>query len=316
MNSDLKMLVYNENGTEKYEDVLREAGFTSIQTATSEEEAKSKLSETEVIFCWKFPTHLLSLSDANSVRWIQSMGAGVDDLVYDENIPENILLTRVVDQFGGKISEYVFAYLLFISQDISRTREAQKQRRWEAFLPDFLAGKTIGIAGLGSIGSELVRKARTFDMEVHGLSFSGKNASLVDRHFFASDWLSFVKDLDVLVLTLPLTEETNQIVSTDILENMKKNSVLVNVGRGGLISENDLVFVLQSGHLNAAILDVFTVEPLPLESELWSLSNVYITPHIAGPSLAEDVGNFFVDNLKQYIINKPLIGLIQRNKGF
>src|SRR5690625_2473136 len=110
MHSNLKVLVYREDGTGKYEDVLRKTGLASVEIATSETEAAEKLSGVDIIFCWKFPTHLLSLPGASSVRWIQSMGAGVDDLVSDKNIPKDILLTRIVDQFGGQISEYTFAY--------------------------------------------------------------------------------------------------------------------------------------------------------------------------------------------------------------
>ncbi|MDQ7862435.1 NAD(P)-dependent oxidoreductase [Peribacillus frigoritolerans] len=102
---------------------------------------------------------------------------GSNDLIADQSIPQNITLTRIIDQFGAYISEYVFLFLLDVVKDGPRMKQSQLERRWDPFISETLKGKTIGIAGLGSIGAELVRKARAFDMNVHGLSFSGKTSN-------------------------------------------------------------------------------------------------------------------------------------------
>jgi len=287
-----------------------------VQSASTPEAAARLLPDVDVILCWKFPTHLLSSPAAANVRWVQSMGAGVDDLVADKTIPSGISITRIVDQFGAYIAEYVFTYLLYLTKDVQRMRASQLERKWDAFLTGTLGGKKMGVAGLGSIGVEIVRKAAAFDMTVHGLSISGANADIVDRHYAATQWPAFVSDLDVLVLTLPLTPATEHVINRDVLMKMKPGAWLVNVGRGKVVTEQDLVDVLQSGHLGGAVLDVFEQEPLPQDSPLWSLPNAILTPHISGPSTLEGVGRFFLDNLARYISGTPLCGLVNRAVGY
>ncbi len=314
--SQPNILVYSPKQAGAYATCIRDYGFTSISVATTPEEAERYLPDTEVILGWKFPTHLLNKPIASSVRWYQSTGAGVNDLLADKSIPNDITITRIVDQFGGYISEYVFTFLLYLLKDVQRMKQSQLEHRWDPFISESLIGKTIGVAGLGSIGAEIVRKARAFDMNVDGLSFSGKHAQLVDHHYTPDEWLKFVKDLDYLVLTLPLTKATHHVINRDILQVMKSTAVLVNVGRGALIDEGDLYSVMQSGHLQAAILDVFETEPLPKEHAFFSVPNVYVTSHLSGPSTTDGVSRFFVENIKRYLNKQPLNGLVDRKRGY
>ncbi|MFC0612239.1 D-2-hydroxyacid dehydrogenase [Scopulibacillus daqui] len=310
------ILIYSPDQADSYAECIRGYGFSSVKAASTVEEAEKYLPGTEVILAWKFPTQLLHKPIASSVRWFQSMGAGVDDLASDTHIPENIILTRIVDQFGGYISEYVFTYLLYLVKDVPRMSKAQLERRWDPFISETLAGKTIGIAGLGSIGAEIVRKARSFDMNVYGLSFSGKQAELVDRHFASDEWKVFVKEIDYLVLTLPLTKATHHVVNRDVLLAMKPESAIINVGRGALINEKELLAVMRSGHLQGAVLDVFETEPLPKGHPFWEMPHVYVTSHLSGPSTRDGVSRFFVDNLNRYLNKQPLQGLVDRKRGY
>lgn len=316
MKAQPNILVYHPKQAVVYAKWIQDSGYISVRAAATPEEAEQYLPATEVILGWKFPTQLLSEPIASTVRWFQSTGAGVDDLTSDPSIPKDIILTRIVDQFGTYISEYVFTYILYILKDVPRMRQSQMERRWEPFIAETLADKTIGVAGLGSIGGEIVRKARAFNMRVHGLSFSGKQAAIVDRHFMVAEWEEFVKELDYLVLTLPLTKDTYHILNRTILLGLKQDASIINVGRGSLIDEKDLLSVLQSGHLQSAILDVFETEPLPKDHAFYSLSNVYVTSHLSGPSTAEGVCRFFTENVKRYLTNQPLKGLVNRTKGY
>lgn len=316
MNKAAKILIYTPSDASTYADMLNEKGYTNVHAATTPEEAEANLPGTEILMQWKFPLHLLERPEASSVKWIQSLGAGVDDLMRSTSIHEDIMITRIVDQFGGPMSEYVFAQLLYVYQDIARSQAAQKERSWQPFLTQLLQGQTIGIAGLGSIGKEAIRKARAFDMKVYGLSYSGKEAHLVDRHFGPNEWHDFVKDLDVLVLILPLTEQTRHAVNRDVLLAMKPSACLVNIGRGSLIAEEELIDVLRSGHLRAAILDVFEKEPLPADNPLWTLPQAYITPHMSGPSTKERLGQYLLANLERYEKGEPLTGVVNRKAGY
>lgn len=315
--SEPKILVYSKNDAELYAHMLRtQEGLANVHAASTPEEAEAQLEGTEVVLGWKLPLQLLARPQAQSVRWIQSMGAGVDDLVSSPHIAATVRLTRIVDQFSAPMAEYVFAHLLAEYQNLQRTRAAQLDKEWRPFVPELLSGKTIGIAGLGSIGSEMVRKARAFDMTVHGLSYTGKQAQLVDRHYGPSEWREFVSELDCLVLVLPLTAETAQVVDRDVLLAMKPDAVLVNVGRGKLIVEDDLIAVLQAGHLRAAILDVFTQEPLAPDSPLWELPNVHVTPHLSGMNTDERICRYFADNVRRYLRGDQLMGAVDRRAGY
>ncbi|MNI15474.1 Glyoxylate/hydroxypyruvate reductase A [compost metagenome] len=310
-----KIMIYHHEA-EKYAEMIRANGYREVEIAKTPDEADRVLPGTEVILSMNIPTFLLSKPEAASVQWIQSIGAGVDKLISDQSLPEHIIITRIVDQFGGLISEYVFAFLLFHCKNMPRLLTAQLDRQWDFFRPGSLEGKIIGVAGLGSIGGEIINKSRAFHMTVHGLSYSGKQADLVDHHYTVAEWKKFVSELDYLILTLPLTPESKHVINRDVLLSMKPGSCLVNVGRGQLIVEQDLIDILMIRQDITAVLDVFEKEPLDSESPLWSMPNVHITPHLSGPSHIENVSRFFLDNLRQYEQGEPLEGIVNRGKGY
>jgi glyoxylate/hydroxypyruvate reductase A len=153
-------------------------------------------------------------------------------------------------------------------------------------------------------------------MRIHGLSKTASASHLVDRHFTPDGWIEFVRDLDVLVLALPLTRETEGVVDGRVIASMRSGAVLVNVGRGLLVDEVALVDALCHGTIGGAVLDVFQTEPLPPDSPLWNLHGVTVTPHISGPSTIEGVGAFFLDNVHRFVRGDPLAGAVDRWRGY
>lgn len=308
------ILIYSRD-PEPFRQWLEDHGCPGrCDAASSLEEAEAVIGDVDVILGGRIPDGLLAR--AHALRWFQSMNAGIENLVAAEGLRPEVLLTRVVDQFGGPISEYVFAELLARVREIERLREMQARREWRHFVTDTLAGKVLGVAGLGSIGKEIVRKGKAFDMTVYGLSRTGAGASSVDRHFDGDSWIDFVRDLDVLVLTLPLTPETEGVVDAQVLAAMPEKAILVNVGRGALIDEAALIRAVQEGRIAGAILDVFTQEPLPADNPLWDLPGVTVTPHISGPSTVEGVGRLFLENLKRFMNGETLVGIVDRGRGY
>ncbi len=285
----------------------------TVLAASSPEEARPLMGDVEILFGAGFSTAVVA--SAPRLQWIQSMNAGIEELAADW-IPNSVTVTRVVGQFGNSIAEYVFAELLARVREIERTRTAQRERRWEHFVSDTLEGKTLGVAGLGSIGREIVRKGRAFDMRVHGLSRTGESAGTVDRHFGPDEWPKFAAGIDVLVLTLPRTAETEGIVGRAVLETMRSDAVLINVGRGALVNEAALIEAVRERRIGGAILDVFQEEPLPESSALWSTPHVIVTPHISGPSTVEGVSQYFLANLERFRRGEPLIGVVDRTSGY
>ncbi len=286
----------------------------TVLSASTPEEAAALIGEVEILFGASFPLEVVASS--TRLRWIQSMNAGVEELLTAEAIPPAVTLTRVVDQFGKPIAEYVFAECLAQVRSLDRTRIAQREHHWDHFVAGTLEGKTLGVAGLGSIGQEIVRKGRAFDLRIHGLSRTGAAAHIVDRHFSPEEWEEFAAGVDVLVLTLPRTAETEGVVGRAVLEAMRPDSLLVNVGRGALVDEPALIESVRAGRIGKAILDVFAQEPLPADNPLWSEPNIVVTPHISGPSTVEGVGQFFLTNLKRYLAGESLLGVVDRTRGY
>ncbi|MCL5013082.1 MAG: D-2-hydroxyacid dehydrogenase [Firmicutes bacterium] len=267
----------------------------------------------EIIFGWRIPPHLYA--QASHLKWVQSMGAGVDDLVSNPHLSPSVVVTRIVGQFGPAIAEFVFSELLAHVRHIDRLRQQQNEHRWQPFPVESLEGRHFGIAGLGSIGRDLVRKAKAFDMTVLGLSRTPRR-NVVDHWFSASQWQEFVGTLDYLVVTLPSTPETRHVVDSQVFSHMKSDAIVVNVGRGDVINQEHLTAALLMHQIRGAVLDVFETEPLPADDILWELPNVRVSPHIAGPSLDEKTAQFFLNNVRKYLDHKPLVGLVNREQHY
>ena len=306
------ILVYHEKQAARYAQALSQMGFGRVVAAHDEESATRWLNEAEVLFAWRFPGALYG--HMPNLRWVQWMGAGVEDVA--DNIPDSVKLTRIVGQFGRVMAEYVFTWLLHEHQGVDRFLSAKRNHEWKPQRPESLAGKTLGVAGLGSIGQEVVRLGRAFGMKVVGLSRTGANQEWVDEHFFPSQWLDFAKRVDVLTVILPLTAETEQAVNEAVLSALKDTAILVNIGRGKTVDEAALRSRLETGSLRAAVLDVFAEEPLPSDHPFWEMPQVHLTPHISGPSLVQDVSHFFAANFERYARDLPLVGEVDTERGY
>lgn len=294
--------------------LLEHACPGTLLTASTPDEALRQVAEVEVILGWGIPAEVVQA--APRLTWVQNMGAGVERLIPAMRTRPEVRLTRIIGQFGVPMSEYVFAELLAHVRRVDVLRRLQERHEWEHIPVGTLNGTTIGIAGLGDIGTEMVRKARAFDMHVYGLSRSGAHATLVDRHFGPDEWCPFVRDLHFLVLVLPLTPETEGVVDARVLHAMRPDAVLVNVGRGRSVVEEDLISALREGRIGGAVLDVFAQEPLPTDSPFWDLPHTVVTPHVSGPSQVADVGRFFLENLRRWERGEPLLARVDLGRGY
>jgi phosphoglycerate dehydrogenase-like enzyme len=180
------------------------------------------------------------------------------------------------------VSEAAFSLILALSRDMPRMIANQAARRWERWPSQVLRGRTLGILGVGQIGAELALKAQVFGMTVVGISSSTRAVPGFDRMVERARLAEVAGDLDYLVLLTPHSPETHHIVNANVLSRMKRSAFLINVARGGVLDEADLIAALRAGIIRGAALDVFSEEPLPASNELWSLPNVLISPHLAG----------------------------------
>jgi glyoxylate/hydroxypyruvate reductase A len=248
------------------------------------------------------------------LKWFASLGAGTEHLINNPLIPESVTFTKVT-VYGEMMAEYVFAYLLYFCRDLPKYFRDQEKKVWEPARPERLRGKTMGILGLGSIGKEIAKRGKQFGMEVLGVKRNPESVENVDQVFSSKDLGKMIPLVDILINTLPLTPETYHLLGEREIGLMKEGAILFSIGRGKTIDERALTLALKSGKIKA-ILDVFEEEPLSKESELWSLENVIITPHVSGINLPEEICEEFVQNYEKWVRGEPLTNLVDREKGY
>lgn len=255
------------------------------------------------------------LSSASRLQWVQSSWAGVDRLCQAQQRSDYVL-TGVKDIFGALITEYVMTYVFVLERKMFAMREDQANKRWQPRPYRPAAEISLGIIGLGSIGQHLAKTAAGFGIRVIGMNRSGKPCEGVEKIYTEATLAEFLAEPDYLILTLPDTPKTRHFINAETLAMMKSSVVLINVGRGSIINESDLVTALQQQKIAAAVLDVFETEPLPEDSLLWELPNVYVTPHVAAPSCPQDVVEIFVENYGRFTRGESLLHLIDFERGY
>lgn len=255
------------------------------------------------------------LSAARQLAWVQSSFAGVEALCAP-GLRRDYVLTGVKGVFGPLMSEYVFAYLLALERSLFVARANQAERRWRDLPYRRLRDLTLGICGLGDIGGHIAATAAHFGLRVVAYNRTPGRAPHVERIFSGEEFAAFLALPDYLVLVLPHTAATDGLIDRSALANMKPSAVLINVGRGSAVNEADLAAALREGCIRAAVLDVFTTEPLPQNSPLWGLPNCFITPHNSARSFAEDVVPIFCDNYQRWREGRPLRYTVDFAKGY
>jgi glyoxylate/hydroxypyruvate reductase A len=304
------ILIYHPTRAQEYAELLRPMlPNARLLICATPAEAAPLVPEAQVLFSWRFPPALFP--QARQLAWVQSMGAGVEDLVAAP-VPAGCTVTRVEGLFGSFMSEYAFAHMLAHSQQLPRLQANQQARRWEPFQAGRLAGKRLGVAGAGSIGEAVAGMGKAFGMAVWALVREARPIDGVDRVFLPGEARTFTAGVDYLVSSLPLTPATVGLIDP---REMKPGSLLINVGRGATIDEGALLTAVRSGRMQA-VLDVFAHEPLPAEHPFWATPGITVTPHISGPSIPAEVAEFFAANYRRFTAGLPLVGLVDRQRGY
>ncbi len=249
-----------------------------------------------------------TLAGAPGVRWIHLSTAGFDWALVPEVEERKIMLTRSAEAKRDAVAEFTIAFIFQTSKRLPMLQNAQAEHRWARPDPDFVRGKTVGIIGAGAIGCEVARLAHALGMRVIGTKRNPEALPYFDQ-VLAPDALTQVFGAaDFVVLACPLTHETRNLIGAEQLRQMKPSAYLINIARGGIIVEADLIHALQEGWIAGACLDAFEQEPLPPDSALWNAPNTIITPHCAyaSPRNIDSVVDEFIVNLNHYRRNEPL----------
>lgn len=285
--------------------------------AQDEESLERHIADADVLVGQKFPIHLFE--SARKLRWFQCTNAGIDTVLPIREKATNLIVTNARGIHGDSISDYVMAGVTMLHWDFRRLLNEQAQRRWSPRYVAPLSDKTLGVVGLGAIGATIARRAKAAGMTVVG---SKRDISVpiegVDR-LFGSDQLGELLALcDFVVLAVPATPDTVHLIGSKELAAMKPDAFLVNIARGEVVVESDLIEALQSQRIAGAMLDVFQQEPLPYDSPLWTMSNVIATPHIAGAptNYHERLFEIFAGNVERFLSGQPLNNHVDLARGY
>jgi len=253
--------------------------------------------------------------DYSNLKWVHSLGAGVDRFLYKKQWNENVLLTRTICSFGQRISEYCLSYILMDLQCHSEFKTLKSQKKWQPTTPKLLNNQKVMVYGTGEIGQTLAKTLSSFGVEVFGVSLSGKEKEYFKEVMTLNEHFPRLREMDYLINTLPLTEQTEKLFN-DTLLNQVSQVGFINVGRGNSVDEKALLQALNDNRIRFAVLDVFTQEPLPEDHEFWNQSNVWVTPHISAVTTPEEGVECFIDTLKNIEENKPLHNKVDVSKGY
>lgn len=277
--------------------------------------------DAEIIAGWKKGLDEYCLVPDSKLKWLQSWSAGVNTLPLEKLEAHNILLTGASGVHAYPISETIFALMLGLTRKIHTYVQNQQAKTWHhANMKLEIHGKTIGIIGVGTIGKETAKISRAFGMKVLGVRHSGQPAEFVDEMYTTDQLDAILPQCDYVVVTLPLTKETRRMFGAKQFKLMKPEAFFINIGRGEIVVEEEIVKALQEGEIAGAGLDVFEKEPLSQDSPLWEMENVIITPHTSGSTEHYNVRvveNILIPNLKSYLSGEaPSINLVDYAKGY
>ncbi|MFI5070686.1 MAG: D-2-hydroxyacid dehydrogenase [Terriglobales bacterium] len=292
---------------------------------SDDDQIEKQISDAEIVVTWTL--RLNQFNAAKKLRWIHSPAAAVHQLLFPELIASDVILTNGSDVHGATVAELVIALIFALAKKLPLAMRCQQQRVWgqnqvweSRPQPREVAGATLGLIGLGSIGTEVAKRASALGMRVIAVRniVAAEKPENVEQVYASSQINLMLSKSDYVVIAAPLTSSTAGMINADRLASMKPDSYLINVSRGQLVDESALAEALRLGKIAGAALDVFEKEPLPPDSPLWDLQNLLITPHIAGFSanLWEKHYAFFTENLRRYLSHRPLVAVVDKSKGY
>lgn len=314
----MKILINTEITSEHRQQIEAVSEQLHIIEAQNSAEALRNIGDTDVVF-GGFNRTLFE--NAKQLKWVQVLSAGVDGLLFPEFVQSDVVLTSAKGFVGPHLADQAWALILGLLRGIGRSvRERTWDNRMSIRLATWeLSERTLGIVGLGGTGIDVARRAQGFDMRTIAVDPETVDApSFVHEVWQMNRFHELLAQSDVVAICAPLTPETHGMFNDAAFQAMQSHALLVNVTRGKIIDGPALLRALNNGSIGGAGLDVTPEEPLPTDSPLWDMPNVIITPHVAGGSpirLDRTVG-LFCDNLERTLVGKPLLSIIDKEKGY
>jgi phosphoglycerate dehydrogenase-like enzyme len=290
-----------------------EAEIVIVRTA---EELRAAQPGAEILFLNDFRSNLLREAGSGELRWIHTSSIGVDALLTEEIVNGDIVVSNSRGVCERPIAEWILGVLLMFTKDLRRTLELQQERRWLHRETEPLLGRKVLVVGPGPVGRETVLLLRAAGMDVTVVGRSAREDPVLGAIGAFADLDRMLGEADDVVLTLPLTEATRGLFDAGRLARMRPGARLVNVGRGAVVVDRDLIDAIDTGHLGGAALDVFEQEPLPEDSPFWSRSSILVSPHASGDLVGwrGRVVDCFAENLRRWKAGEPLRDVVDVTK--
>jgi phosphoglycerate dehydrogenase-like enzyme len=333
----MKLVIHPPVEDDRLAKIVAAAGAMRVVNATASDQAVSELSDADAFFGKITPA---MLSNARQLRWVQSATASLEHYMFPELVQHPCELTNMRGLFSDVIADHVFGYIICFARNLHTYIRNQMATRWEpvggeATRGTFAAGggavtaidlghmhlsdATLGIVGLGSIGSEIARRGMAFGMPVLAVDPVATEAPAGVQSLWRLDRLDeLLGRSDFVVVAAPHTPDTAKMFRRERFQKMKRSAYFINIGRGAIVDLTDLTAALEHHEIAGAALDVFETEPLPGNHPLWKMTNVIITPHIAGnsPRIAERHLAVLVDNIGHFTRGEPLRNVVNKERWF
>jgi phosphoglycerate dehydrogenase-like enzyme len=326
----MKIVIHPPVDDARLAKIREAAGSARVLNAATEEAAREEIPDADA-FLGKITPPLLAA--ARNLRWVQAFTASLEHYVFPALVTHPCLLTNMRGLFSDVIADHVFGYILCFARNLHVYLRRQREGRWAPVGGDMdqqpfatgastvtpidrahvhLADATLGVVGMGAIGSEVARRGRAFGMRVLGVDPVSPDAWPLDR---LDDLLA---ESDYVVICAPHTPDTQGMFHRGRLRTMKRTAVLINIGRGAIVPLADLTAALEAREIAGAALDVFETEPLPPDHPLWKREDVILTPHIAAASvrIAERHLATLLDNVRRFTRGEPLLNVVNKEKWF
>ncbi len=269
----------------------------------------------KMILTWKAPHG--SFKNYSNAQVIGSLGAGVDHLFEDPSLPEDIKMTRIVDEnLIGDMQEFVLALTLNHCKNLKTYTEYQHDHTWKPVPYKRVANVTVGIMGMGVLGKAVAKTLHQTGFKLTGWANSKKDIEGLESFAGDAELNEFLDTAEILVCLLPLTDKTKGILDKKLFDKLPKNAYIINVARGGHLVDNDLLNALKDQKLSGAALDVFHTEPLPEDHAFWDNEKILITPHTASKSDPASIADQIVDNYNRLQNGEVLKNTVSRAKNY
>jgi phosphoglycerate dehydrogenase-like enzyme len=320
----IQVLVLSDSGEPQLAMLDELRANAEIVTGNSTQAFGNAVAEATVVFNWSGSLDLLRdiVGKCPNLQWVHSRSVGLERTLFTELIESSVTLTNGRGVFSSSLGEFALAAILYFAKDLRRMMRNQMAGRWEPFDIVPISGQTVGIIGYGDIGRAVAARVRPMGMKVLAVKRHAPSSlssdSLVDQLYASDRRLDMLPQCDYVVVSTPLTSETQGVIGEREFAAMKRDAVVINVGRGPVIEERALIQTLASGRIKGAALDVFDQEPLPAGHPFYKLENVLLSPHCADhtPDWLDRAMRLFIEQFKRFRDGQPLLHVVDKKLGY